>query len=149
MKNPLLDRDGGPTLLLELLVGALVVCALTVCFAPHARSDDSRPSVLTDQPKVVIQSPAPKVDAAALDPELGALRDDVQILCGGSNARVQMDGTGASLPAYPCAVAQTNLALYRLQDKEGFVPSVQRSFLKAASFTRGIGATILGVLGLS
>lgn len=107
-------------------------------------------TVLTDQPQLVVKSaPAPKEDAADQDAELRELRDDVQILCGGSNARVQMDGTGASLPSYPCSVAQTNMALYRLQNKEGFVPGAQRFYLRASSFTRGIGATILGWVGLS
>lgn len=129
---------------------ASALLALLLVAAPIARAEDGAPSVLREG-EITVQPPKPAEPATdpAEDPELSQLRDDVDILCGGANARVQMNDSGASLPSYPCAVARTDLALYRLRAKDDFTATTNRAFLRSSIFMRGIGATMLGWLGFS
>ena len=101
---------------------ALVLVAL-LALAPAARCDDTI---------VVHGTPASELDA----------------LCVGSSSKVEAGSVGAALGSYPCETVRTDLALKRLEGREGFTAATTRCFLRARLFVRGIGSVLLGVVGL-
>jgi hypothetical protein len=75
-------------------------------------------------------------------------RSDVDALCGGPNAKVQIDGTGASFPSLPCETVRTDIAIQRLEGRDGWLDNSTRVFLKARLFMHGLGSLFLGLVGL-
>ena len=130
--NILTDKRGGPSWLLEFVIApALIV--LLVCAS--ARADDT---VLGPETQVVVKQAGPQTEA----------QSELDALCGGPNARVQYNGTGASFPSLPCETVRTDIALERLDARPGFMATSTRMFLRARLFMHGMGSVIFGFVGL-
>lgn len=104
----------------HLLLAALLVVAL----AGGARGEDTNVTVRTGQ------------------------TTELDALCTGSSSKVEAGSIGAALGSYPCETVRTDLALARLEGREGFTASTTRGFLRARLFVRGLGSVILGFIGL-
>jgi hypothetical protein len=73
---------------------------------------------------------------------------ELDALCGGNNAKVDAGSVGAAFPSYPCETVRTDLALERLEGREGFKAGSTRFFLNARLFMRGISSVLFGLIGL-
>ena len=53
-----------------------------------------------------------------------------------------------SVPTYPCEVLRTYATLEDIEDRNGFLVSSARLFLKIRLFTRGVFSSVAGLFGL-
>ena len=74
--------------------------------------------------------------------------NELDALCGGSNAKVDAGGFGAAFPSFPCETVRTDLALERLEGRKGFRAGSTRFFLNSRLFMRGISSVLFGLFGL-
>jgi len=121
----------------DLLIVFVVALSLAVCGATFAygMDPDEVPETVIDRSETNVSvrtSPTNELDA----------------LCGGSNAKVDVGSVGAAFPSLPCESVRTDLALERLEGRGGFMAGSTRFFLNARLFMRGVGSTLFGVFGL-
>ena len=74
---------------------------------------------------------------------------ELEELCTGTGSKVDAGSVGAALGGgFPCEIVRTDIALKRLNDREGFMAASTRGFLRARLFMRGLGSVIFGIVGL-
>ena len=73
---------------------------------------------------------------------------ELEALCGGPNAKIQIGDGGAAFPSFPCETVRTDVALARIQDRTGFMATSTRFFLRSRLFMRGLGSVVFGFFGL-
>ena len=73
---------------------------------------------------------------------------ELEALCGGPNAKIQIGDGGAAFPSFPCETVRTDVALARIQDRTGFMATSTRLFLRSRLFMRGLGSVVFGFFGL-
>ena len=118
-----------------LIVFAMAFCMLALSCASAYAMEDEIPETVVDRSETnvtVRTSPTNELDA----------------LCGGSNAKVDAGGFGAAFPSFPCETVRTDLALERLEGRKGFRAGSTRVFLNTRLFMRGISSVLFGLFGL-
>ena len=120
-----------------LIVGLVLAFLVLSCASAYAIDD-----VKGDSPETVVDRSETNVTVRT------SPTNELDALCGGSNAKVDAGGFGAAFPSYPCETVRTDLALERIEGRTGFRASSTRAFLNARLFMRGISSVLFGLFGL-